>query len=117
MNKAEACVCCLEKPGAFECYPFDEHTKVIKVVSKMFALFTDTGISLKCDPILSGNLRGQYPDITPGYHLNKEHWITVRLDGGAVPEKTVRALIDLSYELVTKKNKKRKSPSKQTDSK
>jgi predicted DNA-binding protein (MmcQ/YjbR family) len=57
---------CLLKPGAYEDYPFDSVTPVIKSGSKMFALFNEHSISLKCDPLLSGNLRRQYSAITPG---------------------------------------------------
>ena len=47
-------------------------------------------------------LRGAYPDITPGYHMNKKHWITVR-PGGQVDEALVRDLVTDSYLLVVEK--------------
>lgn len=34
----------------------------------------------------------------PAYHMNKEHWITARLDG-SVPKDTVLALLRESYDL------------------
>ncbi len=76
----------------------------------MFALISDKkSISLKCDPYLSYTFRQQYPAITPGYHLNKEHWNTVILDG-SVPHDEIEWLIDHSYDLVynrlTKEEKK-----------
>lgn len=37
-----------------------------------------------------------------GYHMNKRHWLTVRLDG-AVPFDEIVPLIDRSYELAAKK--------------
>lgn len=55
-------------------------------------------LNIKCDPLLSYGLRQQYPDIVPGYHMNKTHWISVRLEGDA-PEEVVRMLIGMSYEL------------------
>lgn len=54
-------------------------------------------LDLKCEPALIGALidkRGFFP----AYHMNKEHWITILLDG-AVPEQEVFGLIDLSYDL------------------
>ena len=45
------------------------------------------------------DLRGRYPAITPGYHLNKRHWNTVTLDG-SVPDDEVLELVDHSYDLV-----------------
>jgi len=94
---------CLVKPGAFLDRPFGPETLVYKVAGRIFALVasraTPLQVSLKCDPELAVALRSSYPAITAGYHLNKRHWNTVRLDG-SVPESTVRELIDLSYDLV-----------------
>jgi predicted DNA-binding protein (MmcQ/YjbR family) len=50
---------------------------------------------LKCDPMLKGILIDNQ-SIFPAYHMNKEHWITVRLD--AKSDKT-EGLINLSYDL------------------
>lgn len=41
------------------------------------------------------------PNIYPGYHMNKKHWITVILDG-SVDYETIFTLIDKSYELAKK---------------
>ena len=45
------------------------------IPGKMFALVDlseeERGISLKCDPELAIELREQYEDIQPGYHMNK----------------------------------------------
>lgn len=96
---------CLSKKGSYEDYPFGPETMTIKVASKIFAIVSDksgkTYISLKCDPFVAQNLRQQYSSITPGYHLNKEHWNTVALDG-SVPDAEIRWMIDHSYEMVVK---------------
>lgn len=63
-------------------------------------------INLKCDPFLIGSLRAQ-KGFHPAYHMNKEKWISIRLDG-SVPEEQIRRLIDLSFELTRSKMKKRK---------
>lgn len=52
---------------------------------------------LKCDPILVGSLRGER-GFLPAYHMNKEHWVTVLLDG-SVEDGRIYGLIDLSYTL------------------
>jgi predicted DNA-binding protein (MmcQ/YjbR family) len=39
--------------------------------------------------------------VRPGYHLNKEHWNSVTLDG-SLPDDGIRAMIDDSYALVVK---------------
>jgi len=95
--------------GTSEDFPFDFTTLVFKVGDKMFAL-TDIDseelwINLKCDPFLSLELRSIYPQITPGYHMNKKHWNTVLVDG-EIPDEEIFKLIDHSYELVFNKLKK-----------
>ena len=62
-------------------------------------------INLKCDSILIGSLLRK-KGFFPGYHMNKEHWITVLLDG-SVEESELKALIRLSYEIVDRKGKKK----------
>lgn len=93
---------CLRKKGVTEEFPFDENTLVHKVMGKMFAL-TDldqfTSINLKVDPDEGVALREQYEAVTPGYHMNKKHWITVEMNG-TIPDKTICQWIDNSYNLV-----------------
>ncbi len=90
-------------------YPFDETTLVFKVMNKMFALFsedeTPLRINLKCDPEEAQILRGMHKSITPGYHMNKEHWNTVNLDK-SLPDELIYKMIDDSYNLVVKGLKK-----------
>ena len=59
-------------------------------------------LDLKCDPLVSFGLMAQYPDIVPGYHMNKHHWIAVRLEG-SVPEEVLRTLMDMSFALTRRK--------------
>lgn len=94
---------CLEKKGACKDYPFDQETLVMKVGGKIFALFGQRHgmayINLKCDPALAGILRQTYPAVTPGYHMNKEHWNSVAIDG-SIPEAVLKQMVDSSYDLV-----------------
>ncbi|MBE6799721.1 MAG: MmcQ/YjbR family DNA-binding protein [Ruminococcaceae bacterium] len=68
-------------------------------------------VNLKSDPLLVGSIildKGIYP----AYHMNKNHWITVCLDG-SVEEEKIMWLVDVSFELTDKpKYKKKKSDSK-----
>ena len=100
---------CLNLPLAIETYPFGEQITVFKTSGngKIFALSALAGeplsVSLKCDPEESRALREEFPQhITPGYHLNKKHWITVVLDGG-VDDDLVRQLLHDSHALVRPK--------------
>lgn len=54
-------------------------------------------LDLKCDPKLIGSLLASGRCL-PGYHMNKDHWITVLLDG-SIPLPEVCTLIDLSYDI------------------
>ena len=95
----------LSKEGATFDYPFDEKTRVYRVLEKMFALTTEESpirVNLKCDPIYALELRSLYEGIIPGYHMNKKHWNTVTVEESDVDEETARELIDHSYELVYK---------------
>ncbi len=65
-------------------------------------------VNLKCDPIVIGSLRGR-PGFFPAYHMNKDSWITVALDGSVAPDE-VKALLDMSYDLTRVKMKKRRTP-------
>jgi predicted DNA-binding protein (MmcQ/YjbR family) len=47
-------------------------------------------------------LRERYSAVSPGYHMNKKHWNTVRIDG-SVPDNVLYSWIDHSYDLVLKK--------------
>ncbi|MBK1782958.1 MmcQ/YjbR family DNA-binding protein [Prauserella cavernicola] len=103
MTPQELKATCLGFTGASEEFPFDESNSVFKVAGKIFALSrldaSPLRVSLKCEPELAVQLRGQHPAITGGYHLNKRHWNTVVLDG-SVPRQLVLDMIEDSYDLV-----------------
>ncbi|CAF4657906.1 unnamed protein product, partial [Rotaria sp. Silwood1] len=50
-------------------------------------------VNLKCDPEYALELREQYEEVQPGYHMNKKHWNTVRVDGPPGLGKTTLANI------------------------
>ena len=97
---------CLKLNGAEETFPFNPETSVFKVGEKVFALTALDGtplqVSLKCDPEIALQLRETHPAITGGWHLNKRHWNTVRIDG-SVPEALLHEMIEDSYDLVVAK--------------
>ena len=93
----------LSLPGVTESFPFGPQPYVYKVEGRIFALLSEDenvpAISLKCDPEEAEILRGMDPSIRPGYHLNKEHWNTIVIDGN-IPGLILLQLIDDSYGLV-----------------
>lgn len=101
----------LSKPGAEASYPFGPGALVFKVGGRMFALLGEgeqiENLNLKCDPQDALALRAAHKAITPGYHMNKQHWNTLLLDG-SLPDDLVLELIDHSYDLVTAKLPKAK---------
>ena len=94
---------CLAKKHVTESFPFDKDTLVFKVAGKMFALASlekhPLTINLKCDPEKAIELREQFEDIKPGYHMNKQHWNTVNIQG-KLSHKFICELIDDSYNLI-----------------
>lgn len=95
-----------KKAGVEETFPFDENTLVLKVMGKMFAATNITEevlrVNLKCDPNRALELRDEYPEILPGYHMNKKHWNTVIIGEGELEQSLILSLIDHSYDLVVK---------------
>lgn len=105
MNNEEVRDYCLNKPGVTEGFPFNDTALVFKA-GRIFAILDlsdeERGISLKCDPEKALELRELYPEITGAYHLNKQHWNAVRLNGNVEPS-LIKELIDHSYNLITNK--------------
>ena len=54
-------------------------------------------IDVKCSPLMMGPYL-QQPGILPGYHMNKDHWLTILLDGTA-EEEIIKELLEISYEM------------------
>lgn len=103
MDLEQARLYCLSKIGTEEGFPFGPETLVFKVAGKIFALMglesENPGMNLKCDPHLAIELRERYSDVKPGYHMNKNHWNTVMLEG-SISDSELKKMIDHSYQLV-----------------
>ncbi|MFD3686248.1 MmcQ/YjbR family DNA-binding protein [Nocardiopsis sp. NPDC058631] len=84
-------------------HPFGPDWEVFKVQGKVFMLMTEVPgksvVILKSDPGEAEALRKTHADITPGYHMNKRHWITLA-PGGSLDKKLIRELVTESYRLV-----------------
>lgn len=92
-----------ELPGAELTHPFGEEWDVYKVCGKVFMLQTvlrGSGVvTVKSRPSDSRALREAFSDISPGYHMNKRHWITIA-PGGEIDGGMVEDLVTESYLLV-----------------
>ena len=57
-------------------------------------------LNLKCDTRLIGSFHMEQ-GIFPGWHMNKDHWLSVVLDG-SVEDAKIRFLVDMSFNLTKK---------------
>lgn len=99
----------LSKPDAVADHPFGPEVLVPKIKGLMFATLSmnngSAQMNLKCEPHQAIELRDLFAAVKPGYHMNKQHWNTVLLDG-SIPQGELERMIDHSYALVVKKLKK-----------
>ena len=99
----------LSLPEVTVTQPFGEGCDVFKVLDKVFMLqFYLQGkavINLKVAPDHAAMLRDIYSYIHAGWHMNKQHWISVYEDN-ELDESLVEDLVQNSYELVILKLKK-----------
>ncbi|MBT1670625.1 MmcQ/YjbR family DNA-binding protein [Curtobacterium flaccumfaciens pv. flaccumfaciens] len=90
-------------PAALETQPFGEGSGVYKVVGKMFVMVTEVRgtpiVNLKCAPPHGAAPVRDHDEITPGWHMNKRHWITLA-PGDGIDETLVEDLVANAYDLV-----------------
>ena len=67
-------------------------------------------VNLKCDPLLSGILHSR-PGFFPAYHMNKEHWVSIALDGSVGAEE-LWALLAESFARTAPKVRARRAAKK-----
>lgn len=117
----------LDFPETAEDFPFGPDVAVFKVKGKMYGTLAlgkkdksnkqekdvntpakdsnaahEYWINLKCDPQEAIMLRDVFSAVIPGYHMNKQHWNTVKLDG-SLPQGEIKRMIHNSYMLVVNK--------------
>ncbi|MDO3413261.1 MmcQ/YjbR family DNA-binding protein [Saccharibacillus sp. CPCC 101409] len=113
MDKEQIIAHCLTYMGAYEDYPFSDTWTVMRHTGskKSFAfIYHREGhwcANLKCEPLRAAMLRDLHEDVKPAYHMNKEHWNTVILDGG-LDEEDIFDLVRHSFDLTKPKIPKKK---------
>src|SRR3981081_594200 len=91
---------CRERPGATAEQRSGAGQLVEHAGGRMFAAVPaardPATVNLKCEPEFARHLRAEHPAVAPGYHMDKRHWNTVRLDG-SLPPALVEELLGHSY--------------------
>lgn len=103
---------CSNLTDVYEDYPFHDPNWTVmrhKENKKVFAwIYEKDGfiwINVKCNPEWRDFWRDAFTSVVPAYHLNKEHWNSIILDG-TVPEDDIKRMIEESYELTKGRKKK-----------
>lgn len=112
-EREEAVEFCLKLNGVYKDMPFHDSNMIVirhkdnrKVFAWIFEKDDNIWINVKCNSEWRDVWRSAYKSVLPGWHLNKEHWNSIILDG-TVPDKEIKRMIEESYDLTkTKKNKR-----------
>lgn len=91
-------------PGAEIVYKDAWQAFTFLIGGKIFAILgTSTGenlLTIKGDPARNEELKELYSDIIPGYHVNKTHWISAKLDSPEIPQALLENSLEAAYFLV-----------------
>lgn len=111
-ERSEVIAFCSKMNRVIEDYPFHDpnwtvmrHTDNRKVFAWIFDKDGHIWVNVKCDPEWRDFWRNAYASVVPAYHLNKEHWNSIILDG-SIPDLDIQRMIEESYELTKPKKKK-----------
>ncbi|MGN0707946.1 MAG: MmcQ/YjbR family DNA-binding protein [Faecalibacterium sp.] len=123
MNRQDVLEWCRQQYGTEPDYPwYDENAVlrhadtgkwygvVLRVKRSKLGLSGDglvDVLNMKCDPLLIGSLR-RNPGYFPAYHMNKDSWVSILLDG-PVPDEEIRELIRFSFQLTQRKRRNRET--------
>lgn len=106
MNREALVAHCLTYKDAVADWPFegDSNTQVLRHAGnrKWFALLSERAgeqfVNLKCDTLRAVFWRDVFEGVTPGWHMNKRNWNTIRLESD-VPDDILLDMIEESYRL------------------
>lgn len=104
-TRAEVIKYCMTFPGVTEDYPFHDANWTCMRIQKnrrIFAWIYERNdcvwVNVKCDPQWRDFFRNTFSAVVPAYHMNKEHWNSIILDG-TIPEMDIKRMIAESYDL------------------
>lgn len=109
-TREEVVAFCNTLPFVYEDAPFHDDNWTLmrhKENKKTFAfIFEKDGlvwINVKAGLLGCELWRMTYSAVVPAYHMNKQHWISIILDG-TMDDGDIRRLIEDSFDLTKKKN-------------
>lgn len=92
--------------GAYVDTPFGDDNWVLLRYNKNHRAFAWTferggkiWVNVKASTEWRDFWRSVYPSVIPAYHMNKQHWNSIILDG-TIPEEDIKRMISESYELI-----------------
>lgn len=59
-------------------------------------------IDVKCAPEMVAKMQNKYEGAFPAWHMNKEHWLGLKLDSD-IPDSVIRSLLKDGYEQIVSK--------------
>lgn len=111
-TREEAIFYCKSFKIVIEDYPFHDsnwtlmrHSSNKKTFACIYEHQNNIWINLKCDPEWRDFWRSAFESVVPAYHMNKEHWNSIILDG-TIPQTDIVRMISESFELTKPKQKK-----------
>jgi predicted DNA-binding protein (MmcQ/YjbR family) len=113
-TRAEAIAFCSTMKDVIEDYPFHDanwalmrHKANKKTYACIYERQGNIWINVKCDTEWRDFFRSAFSSVIPAYHMNKEHWNSIIMDG-TVPEGDIQRMIRESYELTKPRKKKQR---------
>ena len=129
MTRQELFDWCLQQYGTEPDYPWNDNNAVLRHLNskKWYGVVLEVNgrklgldedgivdvLNVKCDPIMIGSLRLQ-DGFFSAYHMNKDSWITVALDG-SVPDDKIKMLLNESYAATALKARGKKASEPHTN--
>lgn len=104
-TRAQAIAACATLPRVYRDAPFHDpnwvamrHQGNRKVFALIFERAGHIWVNVKADPQWADFWRSTFSAVVPAYHMNKQHWVSIILDG-SMPQREILRLIRESYEL------------------
>ena len=111
-TREQAIACCCALPFVYVDYPFDDpnwttvrHEQNKKIFAMIFQRQGHIWINVKAEPAWGDFWRKAFPAVVPAYHMNKQHWISIILDG-SMQDADIERLISDSYALTAPKRRR-----------